>query len=152
MYDFDSNTINAVAIENRKRESLIKGYNKMYEDLQIAGINPVLYRLDNQTSKDIVKEIENKGLIYQVASPGDHRLNHAERAIQTFKNHFIAILYGTDSDFPAKQWDRLIKQAVMALNMCRPSRINPKLSAYQQVYGETLISTKHHLHHQDARL
>jgi hypothetical protein len=72
---------------------------------------------------------------YQIASPGDHRLNHAERAIQTFKNHFIAVLYGADSGFPAKQWDRLIKQAVMTLNMCRPSRINPKLSAYQQVWG-----------------
>jgi hypothetical protein len=135
MYDFDSNSINAVGIKNRKKESLIKGYNEMYEDLRKAGINPVLHRLDNETSHDLIKEIERKELDYQIASPGDHRLNHAERAIQTFKNHFIAILYGTDSNFPAKQWDRLIKQAVMTLNMCRPSRINPKLSAYQQVWG-----------------
>jgi hypothetical protein len=136
MYDFDSNSINAVGRKNRKKESLIKGYNEMYEDLHKAGINPVLYRLDNETSKDLIKEIEKKGLEYKIASPGDHRLNHAERAIQPFKNHFIAILYGTDSSFPAKQWDRLIKQAVMTLlNMCRPSCINPKLSAYQQVWG-----------------
>jgi hypothetical protein len=89
----------------------------MYEDLQKAGINPVLHQLDNETSEELIKEIENKGLKYQIASPGDHQLNHVERAIQTFKNHFIAILYGTDSGFPAKQWDRLIKQAVMTLNM-----------------------------------
>jgi hypothetical protein len=84
-----------------------------------------------------LKKIGSRGNTpkYQIASPGDHRLNHAERAIQTFKNHFIVILYGTDSGFPAKQWDRLIKQAVMTLNMCRPSQINPKLSAYQQVWG-----------------
>jgi hypothetical protein len=94
----------------------------MYEDLRNAGINPILHRLDNETSKDLIKEIERKGLKYQIASPGDHRPNHAERAIQTFKkNHFIVIPYGTDSGFPAKQWDRLIKQAVMTLNMCRPS-------------------------------
>jgi hypothetical protein len=43
MYDFNSNTINAVAIKYRKKESLIKGYNEMYEDLQKAGINPVLH-------------------------------------------------------------------------------------------------------------
>jgi hypothetical protein len=135
MYDFDSNTINAVAIKNRKKESLIKGYNEMYEDLKKAGINPVLHQLDNETSTDLIREIEAKGMDYQIASPGDHRLNRAERAIQTFKNHFIAVLYGADSGFPAKQWDRLIKQAVMTLNMCRPSRINPKLSAYQQVWG-----------------
>jgi hypothetical protein len=70
MYDFDSNTINAVAIsKNRKKESLIKGYNEMYEDLQKAGINPVLHRLDNETSKDLIKEIEKKRLRYQIASP-----------------------------------------------------------------------------------
>ena len=62
-------------------------------------------------------------------------LDHVERAIQTFRNHFIAILYGTNSSFPANQWDKLIKHAVMTLNMCRPSRINRKLSAYQQVWG-----------------
>jgi hypothetical protein len=118
LYDFDSNTINAVAIKNRKKESLIKGYNDMYEDLKKAGINPVLHRLDNETSKDLIKEIEKKGMDYQIAAPGNHRLNHAERAIQTFKNHFIAVLYGADSNFPAKQWDRLIKQAVITLNMC----------------------------------
>jgi hypothetical protein len=135
MYDYDSNTINAVAIKNRKTASLVQGYNELFEDLKKAGINPVLHRLDNETSKELILEIEKKGLDYQIASPGDHRLNHAERAIQTFKNHFIAVLYGCDSTFPAKQWDRIIKQAVMTLNMCRPSRINPKLSAYQQVWG-----------------
>jgi hypothetical protein len=36
IYDFDSNTINAVAIKNRKKESLIKGYNEMYEDTRKA--------------------------------------------------------------------------------------------------------------------
>ena len=89
----------------------------------------MLHQLDNELSKELIIEIEKKGLDYQIASPGDHQLNHAERAIQTFRNHFIAILYGTDSSFPAKQWDLLINHAVMALNMCRPFRIDPKLSA-----------------------
>jgi hypothetical protein len=75
MYDYDSSTINTVAIKNRKKESYIKGCNELYEDLQRAGINPILHRLDNETSKDlIIKEIEKKGLKYQIASPGDHRL------------------------------------------------------------------------------
>jgi hypothetical protein len=112
MYDYDSNSINAVGIKNRKTASLVNGYNELYEDLRKAGFNPVLHQLDNKTSDELIKEIEKKGLDYQIASPGDHRLNHAERAIQTFKNHFIAILFGTDSSFPAKQWDRLITQAV----------------------------------------
>ena len=93
----------------------------------------MLHQLDNELSKELIIEIEKKGLDYQIASPGDHQLNHAEKAIQTFINRFIVICYGTDSSFPAKQWDQLIKHAVMALNMCQPSQINPKLSAYQQV-------------------
>jgi hypothetical protein len=94
MYDFDSDTINAVAIKNRKKESLVKGYNGMYEDLQKAGINPVLHRSDNETSKDLIKEVESKGLKYQIASPGDHCLNHAERAIiQTKPFHSNTVWY-----------------------------------------------------------
>jgi hypothetical protein len=32
-------------------------------------------------------------------------------------------------------WDRLLPQAVITLNMLRPSRINPKLSAATHIYG-----------------
>jgi hypothetical protein len=135
LYDTNSNAIQAVPIQNRKTEELVQGYNEMTEELQKAGIQPIVHRLDNETSTELIKAIEDRGIDYQIASPGDHRLNHAERAIQTFKNHFISILYGTDSSFPANQWCRLIRQAVMTLDMCRASRINPKLSAYQQIWG-----------------
>ena len=64
MYDYDSNTINAVAIKNRKTASLVKGYNELYEDLKKAGINPILHRLDNETSTELILEIEKKGLDY----------------------------------------------------------------------------------------
>lgn len=46
------------------------------------------------------EHLELADLTYQLASPGDHRTNPAEQAIQTSKNHFIAILSGTDEDFP----------------------------------------------------
>jgi hypothetical protein len=75
----------------------------MTEELRKAGIVPVLHRLDNETSTDLIKPIEERNINYQISSPGDHRLIQAERAIQTFKNHFISILYGTDSSFPANQ-------------------------------------------------
>ena len=43
LYDYDSNSINAVGIKNRKKESLVKGYNEMYEEIKKAGINPILH-------------------------------------------------------------------------------------------------------------
>ena len=65
---------------------------------------------------------------YQLASPGDHRINSAERAIQTYKNHFISTLQGTDPDYPENGWDLLMPQINITLNLLRASRVNPKLS------------------------
>jgi hypothetical protein len=64
-----------------------------------------------------------------------HRANAAERAIRTFKNHFIAGLCSTDKLFPLNLWDQLLPQAEITLNLLRTSRINPKLSAYTQISG-----------------
>ena len=62
---------------------------------------PSYKKMDNETSKDLTKSINEKNLTYQIASPGDHRLLSVKRAIQTFKNHFNSILYGVDYTFPA---------------------------------------------------
>jgi hypothetical protein len=135
LYDFDSNSILAVPIKNRTKHSLIQGYNTCLTELTRAGVKPIIHRLDNEISKDMITEIERRSMDYQIAAPGDHRLNFAERAIQTFKNHFVSVLHGCDPQFPANQWDRLLPQTVMTLNMVRPSRLNPRLSAYNQLWG-----------------
>jgi hypothetical protein len=136
LYDFDSNSILAVPIKNRRKHSLIQGYQQCLGELTRAGIKPILHRLDNEISNDMIAEIEQRSMdYYQIAAPGDHRLNFAERAIQNFKNHFVSVLHGCDPQFPVNQWDRLLPQTVMTLNMVRPSRLNPKLSAYNKLWG-----------------
>ncbi len=67
--------------------------------------------------------------------PHNHRVNAAERAIQTFKDAFIAALVTTDSDFPIQLWDRLTPQVMNTLNLLRASRINPTISAYEALNG-----------------
>jgi hypothetical protein len=67
---------------------------------------------------------------------GIHQRNAAERAVRTFKNHFIAGLCSVDPQFPLHLWDRLLPQAKLTLNLLRGSRINPKLSAWAQVHGQ----------------
>ena len=53
-----------------------------------------------------------------------------------FKSHFISILNGTDERFPPHLWCRIIPpQAVATLSMLGLSRLNPKLSAYNQRFG-----------------
>ena len=107
----------------------------MHDMLKKAGINPIIHRIDNEYSADLIKEIEARGLKYQIAPPGNHRTLPAKRSIQTFKNHFESILYGCDPGYPQSQWDRLIDVAVLTLNMMRASRINPKKSSYNGIWG-----------------
>jgi hypothetical protein len=71
-----------------------------------------------------------------------HRRNRAERAIRTFKNHFLAILAGVDKSFPPYLWDLLLPQAELTLNLLRQSAINPKILAWEFFNGPS-IPTKH---------
>ena len=48
------------------------------------------------------------GAKYQLVPPNAHRRNMTERAIRTFKAHFLAILAGVDPDFPKYMWDNLL--------------------------------------------
>ena len=64
-----------------------------------------------------------------------HRRNAAERAIRTFKNHFLSGLATCDPNFPISKWDWLIRQTTITLNLLQSSRVNPKLSAYSYVFG-----------------
>ncbi|GAX15903.1 hypothetical protein FisN_2Lu385 [Fistulifera solaris] len=76
-----------------------------------------------------------KGIDFQLTPAGVHRRNAAERAIRTFKNHFIAGMCSTDPNFPMQLWDTLLPQAQLTLNLLRSSHINPKLSAHAQIFG-----------------
>jgi hypothetical protein len=91
--------------------------------------------MDNQANTVIKKYLTLKKCENMLVEPHNHRVNAAERAIQTFKAHFISTLATTDSDFPLQLWDRLTPQVVSTLNMLRPSRIDPTISAYEAVHG-----------------
>ena len=136
MYDFDSNYINAIPITSRHEKELIRAWTTCYDDLARAGFVPVLQRMDNEYSKKLLEVIESKNLDYEIAAAGDHRTNPAERAIQTLKDHMIACLNGTDRSFPPEQWDLLMPQIILTLNLVRESRYQPLLSAYAQVHGQ----------------
>jgi hypothetical protein len=91
--------------------------------------------MDNQANEVIKKYLTLKNCENMLVEPHNHRVNAADRAIQTFKAHFISALATTDSDFPLQLWDRLTPQVVSTLNMLRPSRIDPTILAYEAVHG-----------------
>jgi hypothetical protein len=80
------------------------------------------------------KEIQ-KNCKIQLVPPDNHRRNLAKGAIQTFKNHFKAILAGVNNTFPMWLWDRLLPQTILTLNLLRQSNAVPTVLAYQYVHG-----------------
>ena len=65
--------------------------------------------LDNEVSADFRKTIvEYWCETYQLVPSNIHRINVAERAIPTFKAHFLEILSGVDLNFPKYMWYNLL--------------------------------------------
>ena len=59
----------------------------------------------------------------------------AERAIRTFKAHFLSILAGVAPDFPRNLWDLLLPQAELTLNLLRQEILDPSQSAWSYFHG-----------------
>ena len=67
--------------------------------------------LDNKVSTYFKRtNVEDWGATYQLVPPNIHRRNIAERAIRTFKAHFLSVLAGVDPTFPKFMWDNLLVQ------------------------------------------
>ena len=92
--------------------------------------------LDNEISSEFKVALRKENTKYQLVPPHCHRVNLAERAIQTFKNHFKASLASVDPNFPLTELDHSLLQAVITLNLLRAARLNPNLSAYTYVFGQ----------------
>ena len=89
-YDYDSNAILTEALPSISVTCINKGVQKLLDTLTTAGQNPKLQIMDNEAF-DILKNILLKRKIhYQIFPPYIHRRNSSKRAIQTFKDHFIA--------------------------------------------------------------
>lgn len=135
MLDCDSNYVKGCPMKSRETDEMIRCYSECYNYYKNAGFTAWLLRLDNEVSKNLIQRIVEDKLDYQLAAPHDHRRNPAERAIQCYKNHYIAVMAGTDPDFPKDRWDLLLPHIELTLNLLRPSKLNPKISAYNLING-----------------
>ena len=63
------------------------------------------YILDDECSEKFKATLTYNDIQYELVPPHQHRRNAAERAIHTFKNHFLSGLATCDPDFPIRQWD-----------------------------------------------
>eukprot|EP00804_Cyclotella_cryptica_P015695 CCRYP_018924-RA/>CCRYP_018924-RA protein AED:0.15 eAED:0.15 QI:0/-1/0/1/-1/1/1/0/1314 len=134
-YAYGPNAILARAMPSRTDKAMVEAYQYIYHYLESKGFKPQLNISDNECSKTVQHFILAQNAKIQLVEPHNHRANAAERAIQTFKNHFIAGLSSVDPEFPIQLWDELLEQAQDTLNLLRTSRLNARLSAYATLEG-----------------
>ena len=132
----DGNLILQQAFKTRSDKHRIEAYNAIMTRLAARGLVVDLQILDNEASAAYKHAITVTWKCnFQLVPPDMHRRNRAERAIRTFKDHFLAILAGVDATFPPYLWDLLLPQAELTLNLLRQSALNPRISAWEYFQG-----------------
>jgi hypothetical protein len=135
LYHYESNTILGTPIAGLDDISIFEAYKKQFENLAAKRFKPKLNVMDNQATKHIKQFLNKNKCKLQLVEPHNHRVNAAERAIQTFKDEFLTALANTGSNFPLQLWDWLMPQVKDTLNMMRTSRINTAILAYEALIG-----------------
>jgi hypothetical protein len=134
-YIYDANYIRFIPIKSRSKEELLRAYHKVYKWLLVWGFKPFLHKMDNETSHEVETFIQGQQTRLQYTPPDMHRTNPAERTIHTCKNQFLLGITGLPKSFPIANWCHLTKQCDATLNMLRPCRQNPLLSAHEALEG-----------------
>ena len=62
----------------------------VFDKMEAHGHRPLLNVTDNQAAQPLKAFLKTKECKWQFVEPHNHRVNAAERAIQTLKNHLIS--------------------------------------------------------------
>ena len=135
VYDWTTNAILATPVKNMAEETIVSCFKQKITYLTKRGFKPILNIIDNVASKAVQAYLEAENVSIQLVEPHNHRLNAAERTIQTFQNHLISGLSTWDASFPLLLWNNIVPQSQDYLNILRTSRVHPKLSAYSVLKG-----------------
>ena len=91
MYSHDANYIHVEPMK-RGTDRLVDAYHCGHVFFKSKGFHPKFERLDNETSKELQDYMKAENISFQYVAPHSKRRNAAERAIRTFKNHFVSTL------------------------------------------------------------
>ena len=82
-------------------ETIVSCFKQQITYLTKRGFKPIINIIDNVASKAVQAYLEVDKVNIQLVEPHNHRVNSAEQAIQTFKNHLIAGLSTCNASFPS---------------------------------------------------
>ena len=137
------NYIKPIAFANRGADTYVKAFREGIRFFKNLGHNVRSIVLDNETSASLSKLFKDEKLSFQLVPPGIKRSNKAERAIQTFRNHFLAVLGSVHKDFPLNRWNLLLQHIETTLNLLHPFQDDITKSAYEGIFGEKYDFLQH---------
>ena len=136
IYEYDSKSILIHPMKARTDTKFIHILQDLHEHLITRGLNPNYMGLENEASLELQDLLKEKEIDYQLAPPGINQHNTEYGSIIKFRDHFISGLFLTYPYFPMQNWDLLLKNVEITLNLLLPSRLNPRLSKYSQMNGK----------------
>ena len=123
-YHYDANLILADPFASRKDKHRLLAYDKIMQRLLNNKLTVDLQILENEASAEYNRSITEKwNANYKLVPTNTHQRNAAERAICTFKDHFISILAGVAPYFPRNLWDLLLPQTEPTINLLRQATL-----------------------------
>ena len=102
-YHYDANCIIGHPVKDRKATTLTEAWKNLHSGFKQAGVEPQVWILDNEVSAELKAAFQDQDTAFQLVSPHSHQRNLAERAIQTWKNHFKTRLASVDPHFPLSE-------------------------------------------------
>ena len=122
-------------MKNKTEGEMILTLRRALVRMKHQGISPKHQVLDNEILSVYRKEIWATHIIFQLVLLDDHHHNLLEKAIQTWKDHFIGGMSVTASTFPVHLCCQEIPKAKQQHFLLRQSHVHTKVSAYAQIYG-----------------
>ena len=89
LHDVDSNAILAKPLKNKMEREQLRATTKLHAYLNERGLNPKMHIMGNECPAAVKTYLRQHNIDFQLVPPHVHRTNTAEKAIGTFKDHFI---------------------------------------------------------------
>ena len=138
--------IHVEPLKTRHHQEYIAAYKRTLNFFGRLGRRPSFQRLDNEASVPLEAFALVNNIDIQDCPPYTHQSLKAERAIRTFKNHFIATLCTAPTaapDFLLTLWDDMLPQLEICLNRLHLYAPNVTVSAYADLHGGAFDFAKH---------
>ena len=132
----DANFIHIEISKSRKGPDLLAALHCAVKCFADRGAPPLIIRMDNECAQDTKSWLATTPTQLELTPVAQHRTNKAERAIGTWKDHFISTLATVDPNCPLVLWEDFVEQAELTLNLMRMSPIHASLSAWEALCGK----------------